>query len=103
MDTTPRNENALREQGEVVTAKQSKTKPITKLDRIVNLLKTRPEGLNARAQIHIRLRIDRYIHSRIFAPWTPRVKSYRLLASNSGSPIPTLLLVSKAASQQSGD
>ena len=46
MNTTPTNDNALREQGEVVTAKQSKTKRITKLDRIVNLLKTRPEGLN---------------------------------------------------------
>ena len=45
MDTTPTNENALREQGEVVTAKQSKTKRITKIDRVETLLKTRPEGL----------------------------------------------------------
>jgi len=46
MNTTPTNDNAERELGEVVTAKQSKTKRITKLDRIVNLLKTLPGGLN---------------------------------------------------------
>ena len=46
MNTTIGNENALREQGEVVTANQSQRKIITKLDRVINLLKTRPEGLN---------------------------------------------------------
>ena len=46
MDTTPRNDEARDQAGFEVTAKQSKTKRITKLDRIVNLLKTLPEGLN---------------------------------------------------------
>ena len=46
MDTTPRNDEARGQAGLEVTAKQSKTKRITKLDRVVNLMKTRPEGLN---------------------------------------------------------
>lgn len=44
--TTPRCDKALREQGSVGTAKQSENKTITKLDRVIDLLKTRPEGLN---------------------------------------------------------
>ncbi len=46
MNTTPENDNAMRGHGEGVTAKQSKQKRITKLDRVINLLKTRPEGMN---------------------------------------------------------
>src|ERR1035437_1704118 len=46
MDTTPRNDEARDQAGLEVTAKHSRNKCITKLDRIVNLLKTRPEGLN---------------------------------------------------------
>ena len=46
MNTTPKNNKALREQGQVATANKFQRKVITKLDRVVNLLKTRPEGLN---------------------------------------------------------
>ena len=46
MNSTLRNDNALREQGEVSTAQKTKIKRITKFDRVVNLLKTRPEGMN---------------------------------------------------------
>ncbi|WP_305073884.1 hypothetical protein [Propionivibrio sp.] len=46
MNTTSRNDNAGRQPGEVGTAKETKPKRITKLDRIINILRTRPEGLN---------------------------------------------------------
>ena len=46
MDATPKNDKALREQGQVDTAKKTQRKISTKLDRVINLLKTRPEGLN---------------------------------------------------------
>ena len=46
MNTTPKNDKPDGQVGFEVTAKQSKTKRITKLDRIVNLLKTLPGGLN---------------------------------------------------------
>ncbi len=45
-NSTPRNDNATGQGREGVTANQSKSKVITKLDRVINLLKTRPEGLN---------------------------------------------------------
>ena len=44
--TTPRNDNATGQGGEGVTAKKSKPKRITKLNRVINLLSVRPEGLN---------------------------------------------------------
>ena len=46
MNTTPTNDDALREQGDGGKANNSKRKVITKLDRVINLMKTRPEGLN---------------------------------------------------------
>ena len=46
MNTTPGNDDALREQGEEGKAKKSQRKITTKLQRIIDLLKTRPEGLN---------------------------------------------------------
>ena len=43
----PRNDNATGQGGEGATSERvSKRKPITKIDRIVNVLMTRPEGLN---------------------------------------------------------
>ena len=46
MDTTPENDDALREQGEEGKANKSQRKVSTKLGRIIDILKTRPEGLN---------------------------------------------------------
>lgn len=46
MNTTSENDNAGRQPGDVGTAKQSKSKATTKLARIINILRTRPEGLN---------------------------------------------------------
>ena len=46
MDTTPRNDNATGQGDIEVTAKKTQRKISTKLDRVINLLKTRPEGLN---------------------------------------------------------
>lgn len=46
MNTTPRNDNATGQGREGVTANISKEKVITKLDRVINLLKHHPEGLN---------------------------------------------------------
>lgn len=46
MNTTPTNDSAHGQVGEVGTTKQTSRKPITKLDRVIGLLKTRPEGLN---------------------------------------------------------
>jgi len=46
MNTNSQNENTAGQGGESVTAKSLKTKPITKLNRIINILRTRPEGLN---------------------------------------------------------
>lgn len=43
--TTPKKEKALREQGNLVTT-DDKSKVITKLQRITNLLKSRPQGMN---------------------------------------------------------
>ena len=45
-DFAPSNDNATEQGGEGVTAKKSKPKRITKLDRVINLLVGRPEGLN---------------------------------------------------------
>ena len=42
-NSTPRNDNATGQGREGVTANQSKMKVITKLDRVINLLKTRPD------------------------------------------------------------
>lgn len=46
MNTTPRNDNATGQGGIEVTANTTQRKIITKLDRVINLLKTRPQGLN---------------------------------------------------------
>lgn len=45
MRTTPTNENAGGQPGAIETA-ENKRKVITKLDRMIEILKTRPEGLN---------------------------------------------------------
>ena len=46
MKTTPKNENTALAGGEFAETNTRKAKRITKLDRIINVLKTRPEGLN---------------------------------------------------------
>ena len=46
MDTTPRNDKTDGQVGFECTAQKSQQKRITKLDRVINILKTRPEGLN---------------------------------------------------------
>ena len=46
MTTTPRNDKTDGQVGFEGTANKSQRKIITKLDRVINLLKTRPEGLN---------------------------------------------------------
>lgn len=46
MNTTPGNDDALREQGDEGKANKSQRKITTKLQRIIDILKTRPEGLN---------------------------------------------------------
>ena len=46
MNTRPRNDEAHGQVGIEVTAKKTQRKISTKLDRVINLLKTRPEGLN---------------------------------------------------------
>lgn len=44
--TCPTNDNATGQGGEVGKAETTKPKRITKIDRIIGLLKSRPEGLN---------------------------------------------------------
>ena len=46
MNTTPGNDDDLRKLREDGKANNSKRKVITKLDRVISLMKTRPEGLN---------------------------------------------------------
>lgn len=46
MNTTPANDDDLRKLREDGKANNSKRKVITKLDRVISLMKTRPEGLN---------------------------------------------------------
>jgi len=46
MSTAPTNDNAERQLGEVGTAKEIKAERTTKIRRVIDLLKTRPEGLN---------------------------------------------------------
>lgn len=46
MDTTPRDDKTDGQVGFEGTAQKSQQKRITKLDRVINILKTRPEGLN---------------------------------------------------------
>lgn len=46
MNTTPGNDDAMRGHGEEGKANKSQRKISTKLQRIEELLKTRPEGLN---------------------------------------------------------
>lgn len=46
MDKASKNDNARGQAGEVDRARNSSRKRITKLDRIITALETRPEGLN---------------------------------------------------------